>query len=237
MNEVIFKSFNLNIDDYMLEEIIHASGVGLLYKFPELKVLSSTSDTSLNDLANYKEQNVVVIDNEVLNMDDLKGAYLSNKTVKVYYYGLIKDLKVAIKNLIWSHMVSGNKELPLELVKVLEKNYPEYMFHGYAYRVVESKLDLDHSLLTRGTSWSLNEQGVENFLFSSINDDTDFPVGTKFYFIEANISGISLIRLVKEEFSELVENFDSAQFLSEDEVIATEIHDVIKVTEKSPEDL
>ena len=175
-----------------------------------------------------KDVNILIIEGRVENKRDLQKALRGNKIVRAYFYvNMPEDEKKRLKTerRLLFHLRQENGFDPLETAHFLIENYPEYTYSGYAYRaiVLDEGQTFQLDWVNPGSSWALSPQGRDNFLK---NDQGDRDVT----YLEGNIVGINVVRLIKEKFPHILDIRPEYQrFILEDEIIAVEIIGVDKI--------
>lgn len=176
---------------------------------------------------------VYVLDGTVLNEELLTHLFLSNEPARIEYWETLtaEGVENLVRTSIIDHL-EGNSEVA-PLIDLITAHYPEYSYTGIAYRVIllYGTETFDINKVLPNTSWALNPEGREAFMKN--NTFFDMQHGTKSeerkVMIEADISGVSLVRLIHEKFPDLIEDSLTARFIKEDEVLAREILSIHKV--------
>lgn len=135
-------------------------------------------------------------------------------------YQIMTDRERLKINLI-QHLDGSKYENREDIVRIVEKHFPQYLYAGIAYRVIKLRPheEFDSKKLDDLRSWAMNKEGVDHYItnFSPFASEYDL------LFVEGNVLGVSIARLLQEEFPEIKEMEDLKTFIKEDEILVNEV--------------
>lgn len=136
-------------------------------------------------------------------------------------------LPLNLRQEIMNHLESGDKESGLPLAQSLAQKFPKYVFHGVAHRSVLSLEEIGEIKLNPGDSFTSKTDSIDQFFKDNQFEAYDDINGVV---VEAEITGFDLCSFLKNEMNQFpsVDQEDLEIYLNENEVIAIEIHKVIK---------
>lgn len=144
-------------------------------------------------------------------------------------------LHLKLRQQIMNHLEAGDKDSGLPLAQTLIQKFPKYSFNGLAYRSVISLDKIEQVQLHPGDCFSGSSNSIDQF-FKDNRFDSYTADGIRGVVVEAEISGFDLNSFLKNESDlfPVADQEDIEVYLSENEVIALEIHKIIKQYDYKP---